>query len=635
MRLPLVFLLLSCLSVLPLRAQKHFAKTAPETLRQWQAKYPEAKILCLDYVESYDFQPGEQPVARQFNQEQIVNLSPGLRYHHSAFYDEFSRIEKLQALRRNGNPLKSNVFTRDYETEGIFYDDSKLQWIEVPITEPGAQVDLRLEKHFLDLRYLTTVFFHERYPVQQKTIEFLIPDWLDLELKEVNFEGFAFEKQETSRPEGRLISYRLQDIPPVVSASNSPGPSHFLPHLVVLVKSHTWQGQEIPLFRDVDDLYAWYASLVKELNPDLAQLRPLVESITRGLEEPRARAEAIYYWVQEHIRYIAYEDGLAGFQPEEAHSVLAKQYGDCKGMANLTCEMLKLAGLDARPTWIGTRRLAYDYSIPSLVVDNHMITCLFLGEERIFLDPTEKYIRFGEYAHRIQDRPVLIYDGKNFILDQVPSYAAQHNTLAREVDLGLSGEQLTGKGRLTFNGESKNQLLGFVESLRSEDVEEAIKGFIKQGDRNLNIETANYTDFQTSQDHLVVNYDFQAEGRVSSYGGEYYLDLNLEQPFARMEIEEDRWFDYVFSAKLHRIITLRFKVPENMDVSFLPEPFLEEHPRFRFKLSYQKQGDIVEYHQEFTLPDGLLKVEDFPRWNEAVGRLGEFYQQQIVLQKHN
>ena len=40
-------------------------------------------------------------------------------------------------------------------------------------------------------------------------------------------------------------------------------------------------------------------------------------------------------------------------------------------------EMLKAIGLDGRLCWLGTNHIAYDYSTPSLGVDNHMI-CLVI-----------------------------------------------------------------------------------------------------------------------------------------------------------------------------------------------------------------------------------------------------------------
>lgn len=139
-------------------------------------------------------------------------------------------------------------------------------------------------------------------------------------------------------------------------------------------------------------------------------MKAKADEITQGKSTAIEKVKAIYYWVQDNVRYIAFEDGLAGFKPEKAQEVLRRKYGDCKGMANLTKELLKASGFDSRLCWIGTHHIAYDYSTPSLAVDNHMICAVVLNGRRYFLDATEKYIPLNEYAERIQARQVLIED---------------------------------------------------------------------------------------------------------------------------------------------------------------------------------------------------------------------------------
>ncbi|MEI9945444.1 MAG: transglutaminase-like domain-containing protein [Chitinophagaceae bacterium] len=98
----------------------------------------------------------------------------------------------------------------------------------------------------------------------------------------------------------------------------------------------------------------------------------------------KKRSKRFFNWVQHNIRYIAFEDGIAGFKPAKANDVLNKKYGDCKGMANLTRGLLQALGFDARLCWIGTNYIAYDYSTPSMAVDNHMICALIYNGKKIF-----------------------------------------------------------------------------------------------------------------------------------------------------------------------------------------------------------------------------------------------------------
>ena len=102
------------------------------------------------------------------------------------------------------------------------------------------------------------------------------------------------------------------------------------------------------------------------MKDDTAVIKEKTLELTANAKSDEEKIRNIYYWVQDNIRYIAFEDGIAGFKPDEANNVLTKRYGDCKGMANLTRQMLKAAGFDARLTWIGTNHISYDYSTPSL-----------------------------------------------------------------------------------------------------------------------------------------------------------------------------------------------------------------------------------------------------------------------------
>jgi transglutaminase-like putative cysteine protease len=155
----------------------------------------------------------------------------------------------------------------------------------------------------------------------------------------------------------------------------------------------------------VADQYAWYRYILKDLSNNETVIKAKADDIVAGKTDDMDKVKSIFYWVQNNIRYIAFEDGIAGFLPDKAEEVLRKKYGDCKGMANLTKELLKSQGFDARLCWLGTNHIAYDYSTPSLAVDNHMI-CALIYKGKIILDATEDYLSMNDYAERIQGRSV-------------------------------------------------------------------------------------------------------------------------------------------------------------------------------------------------------------------------------------
>ena len=73
-----------------------------------------------------------------------------------------------------------------------------------------------------------------------------------------------------------------------------------------------------------------------------------------------AKARRIYKWVQQNIKYVAFEDGMEGFIPRDASLVCSRRYGDCKDMASILTKMLQYSGVEACFVWIGTRSLPYE-----------------------------------------------------------------------------------------------------------------------------------------------------------------------------------------------------------------------------------------------------------------------------------
>ncbi len=185
------------------------------------------------------------------------------------------------------------------------------------------------------------------------------------------------------------------------SESNSLGRLYNDPHIIVATKDYTIDGGSKKVIASVDDLYGWYFSLVKQVQNDQAPFADEVKRLTATAKTPEEKIRAIYYWVQDNIKYIAFEDGIADSDRKQLTRVYTNRFGDCKGMANLTKEMLKVAGFDARLTWIGTNRIPYthDSAFTRRRQPYDLHRQLDDGKQYV-LDPTEKYIALGKYGER-------------------------------------------------------------------------------------------------------------------------------------------------------------------------------------------------------------------------------------------
>src|SRR6202012_5439792 len=134
----------------------------------------------------------------------------------------------------------------------------------------------------------------------------------------------------------------------------------------------------------------WFYSMVKDVNTSISpEVKKVVDSITAGAKSNIEKVKRIFYWVQDHITYVAYEDSLGGFVPREATLVCSRRFGDCKDMASTLVEMIRAAGLEAHQTWIGTRDIPYSFEdVPSPTSTNHMICTYIENGNYHFLDAT-------------------------------------------------------------------------------------------------------------------------------------------------------------------------------------------------------------------------------------------------------
>ncbi|HEY0611719.1 MAG TPA: transglutaminase domain-containing protein, partial [Chitinophaga sp.] len=383
-------------------------------------------ITIREKKETYTFTTGDDEHPVQIKQESRTVYSCNefrTTIPYVAFYDDLSRIDELRIFVNGRRAKYISPKYEYYSIDNIFYSDARVCYFSLPLEKKGEESAVELEKTMLDPRYFTSIYFDEAFTVQQKEIKLVVPRWMKVELKEMNFAGAGIQKQTeyNEKADADIYTYRVSSLKARISEPQAPGPSYLYPHLLILCKSADSKKGKQQYFNNVDDLYAWYRSLVQKVGNDPAAIKTKALEISKGAATDLDKIKMVYNWVQDNIRYIAFEDGIAGFKPEKAQDVLQRKYGDCKGMANLTSELLKALGFDARLCWIGTNHIAYDYTTPSMAVDNHMICAVNFGGKRYFLDATETYIGFDQYAERIQSRQVLIENGPAFILDRIPA----------------------------------------------------------------------------------------------------------------------------------------------------------------------------------------------------------------------
>ena len=630
----LIALCCCCFSAI---AQKN-ADPSPEeinTAKSLREKYDKFDIAILNSTEKVTFSINKSNDLVEVNhsvKEHLMNINHRADIQKYEFYDSQSVIENFSLKYKTDKQTNFLVNDEFYKSDDLFYNDARVKYMQVDFPVQGYTYKYHMDKKIKDSKYFTSIYLSDEFPIIQKTVVVEVPKWLELEIKEFNFNGFSIKKTSTKNDENTIYTYTIEQVNGMAKEHYSPGPSYLYPHLLFIAKSFVVKNEKKPLFSTTADLYKWYKSLVDSMKDDPSVFTAKVKELTATAKTDEEKIKNIYYWVQDNIRYIAFEDGIAGFKPDDSQNVFQKRYGDCKGMANLTKQMLKAAGFDARLCWIGTNHIAYDYTTPSLSVDNHMICALFKNGKRYFLDGTEKYNSLGEYAERIQGKEVLIEDGTSFIIDKIPVQTAVGNTEKSNISYTLENETLKGSVTMEFLGESRASFLYNYNTIKNDKKDDALKWYLNSRDKNCSVSNIKTSDLLNRDQKLTLNYDVAIANHISSFDNEIYIDLNYDKEYASFDFKE-RKTNFILDYKSFDDIVITLQIPEGYKVSKVPNNIAIKTDDYSITMNYEVKGTTLKYTKQFLFKNGIIKSAKFEEWKNHYAEIQKNYAEQVVLTK--
>jgi transglutaminase-like putative cysteine protease len=609
--------------------------------------FPDDRVAATSVEEQYTFDKGrgenKLPVVTATKNTGITFLAmrerAGIQYFD--FYNSFCKITSFKQLEKVkgmfGMKKNYNVgyaIDRSASSSDYFSDDSRVKYFNIGFTGYGDVTRVETEKKYFDSKYLTSIYFHSWFPAKEKTISIVVPDWLQLDIREFNFDGYKITKQKSQEKNSTVYTFKLQNLQAMKSENRSMGAAYLWPHLVLLVKSFTYEGKPEKGFGDVGDLYNWYQYLYKKCVNKPDELKTKVTELIAGKTTDIEKVKSIFYWVQDNIRYIAFEDGLAGFVPATSQEVYKAKYGDCKGMANLMTEMLKLAGLEAYMTWIGTRHLPYDYSLPSLCVDNHCISTVIIGGKEYYLDGTEKYIPFGDYAWRIQGKEVLIGKGDKYDVKKVPVLDKDKSKVFTQTNFQLKDNLLTGHVKVTLTGEKRTGFHQYYHDLPNDEKKKLIDRFLEFGNKNLVVSNVKTSDLSNREIPVTIEGDIDLSNYIITEDKEVYAGIDFfPKDLSGIIPDKDRQQDYELSAAYVMQDETELLLPAGYKVVSLPSAINEKANDYEVSGSYTSKDNKVIFKKTLAFNSGRIRKADFENWKTFTKKLKDFNSNLILIKK--
>ncbi len=559
---------------------------------------------------------------------------------YSSFY-ELDEIEASSFVIRDNKytELKVSDYNDKDELTGSFYDDVKSINFIFPGLGEGTKTKLKYTQTIKNPRFLGAVYFAGFNPIENNKFTIISDKNVNLRFKEINMEGVTVQFTEQKTRKNNIYTWQLKKIDKVKYEQKAPDYKSIIPHIIPMIVSYQLNGETVKVLDEVSDLYGWYFSLVKNLNKDEApeELVKLVHQITAGKNNELEKVRAIYYWVQESVKYIAFEYALGGFVPREANEVFRKKYGDCKDNSSLLLKMLEIAGIKGNLTWIGTRSIPYSYEdVPTPAVDNHMILHYEFQGESYFLDATGRFNPIELPSSFIQGKEALVSIAQDsFSIKKVPIIAPTKNRFSDYAILELHGKDLKGQAKTEVSGYGKMDLFYILEKNKSDDkLKSVYNSVFRKGNNSFLINNFQETNKYSYDENFIVDYDFKIPNYAKTVGKEIYINMNLGKSMVpNIKTKEHREVPLEHNYLDHVTYHYEFVIPEGYQVEYLPEGTKISNPYFDSSITYEHKGNHIIYKHNFKLKVLLVDVEGQKIINDVVEKIERQYREVVVLKQ--
>ena len=611
-------------------------------LAWYEANFPkEHAIKLLDetnIVIVVDAEKGLQVSANYQDEKLLISGQAAAFSERQIVFSSFFNVRDVEAnsyeLKNSGKYSKNKI--EDFRTEKImndrvFHDDLQAIKFKYQDLKKGSKIDLTYTEDVLNPFFVAPVYFQDAFFAEKIRVTLQAPENVKIKINKFNL-GNTNVAYQTSTKKGIVTHvWEVDSVPKFESESGAPDFAYYVPHISFIIEGYQENNAEVPVLRGVPDLYQWYRGLLDSvdhsLTPDLVKT---VDSIVKENPTELMQAKALYNWVRTGIKYIAVEDGLGGFIPDNPSAVARKRFGDCKGMSCLLATMMRHAGLDAHECWIGTRDIPYTYTENyTPFADNHMITAYRHENNWYFLDATDEFVPFGYPSAFIQGKEALIgIDKKNYLLETVPVMGPTASKTTIIDTLTLEGELLKGKASWFLSGYEATDFRR--KSLRQKDERQFYKYFLELG--NNKFELTNLPKKTESDSVVQLNFNFKIPDYARNFDGKYLVNLNMDEVYSGTSLVDRKLpmeLDFAYSASFDHYL----KIPEGYEVKALPENLHLKKPFAEVQISYTQNGGFVHYQYHYSSSSLMLSPSETAAWDEMGKQLRKAYRFSVELSK--
>lgn len=627
-----------------------FSQAQEVDFNSYKKKYTGSHIVRLqrEHLVTLDVVKSDIKVNSSFNEDFLILSKEGasILSEDEIFFSSFENVENISAYSfdarvKSGKKIKATNFkTKAAENDGgVFHDDNKITTFLYPGLDEGMVRHLSYDIAHSEYRFPYGNQFFAYYPTEKSVFTIDHDTSIHLLAHDFNFEGVDIEFKEQVVKNRRIWTWICTSIPTFKNESYAPDAFYFLPGVYAQISHYNLNGERKNVLGTINDLVNWYSENVEEVLKETPseELKSITESLIKDKTSELDKVRAIYYWVQDNVKYIAFEEGMAGFIPRFANQVCERRFGDCKDMAVILYKMMEIANINGKIAWIGTNSIPFKYSeFPSTAVDNHMIAVYYDGDKPIFLDATGTLQPIDLPTYSIQGKEALVYRSKeDFKIETVEIPEMDLTRIYDEVKISIDNRKVTGTCNSKVSGYYRWILGTGLQYMNEEKISKKIQNNYDFGNNSFKVLDGTIEGLADRETPLEFNFSFEIENYALTVDDEIYVNMVLSKNITKeKELPATRISPFIMDFRSEDTYTVTLEIPEGMKVKYVPEPVSYQSDEVGIDITYTVTENEIKMKLVNSFNFIQLPKEKFAIWNDYVKVVNKALGSSVVLIKN-
>lgn len=558
----------------------------------------------------------------------ILNKSALRHSYFVKFYNKFIKIRSIEAnvYDENGDPIKNNKIKNDEIHDysaiggGTLYDDSRVKAIDPEIKKYPFTVEYSYQINFKGILSYPNWQLFEDYnmAVEKSKFEVIVP---------ANMEFRYLEKNEV--PKLKISSNAVQDIYtwdtsnvcPLVDEYFSQSLIEKSPVVYLAPNDFSIGGYEGNC-ESWENFGKWILLINQDKDILPEDVQQEIKDLVKGVTDELEKSKLLYEYMQNKTRYVSVQIGVGGWQTIDAETVSRLCYGDCKALSNYMKSILEVVGIKSYYTLVSAghpgEKLLTEFPSNQF---NHVILCLPISNDTIWLECTNQNIPFGYIGSFTQDRNVLLIADDGSHLVRTKRYGKNENQQIRNATVNVHSR---GQCDATIETQYKGILYDdMVQTLLSDAADQ--KKLMYDKIDIPNFEIVNFNHAEQKQIIPCVKEDIKLilDNYGVVFGNRMMINLNLMNKIKVFPDQDvNRTSDIILERSFVEIDTITFNLPVGYTIEDVPfgKAIESQYGEYSFSIDYGASS--LKYVRYLSVNKGVYPKENYPEfldfYNEIV-----------------